>query len=248
MLIITHHTGEPQSILCAQVAATFISQKLDIPSIVVGVVRDFVQENFLAFIEDYYRGKERIICFSHICGRKDLVGLIRILKDSGFRTVLGGPQAFQDYGGEEDTGHYPLRFRGLRHCVDLAFSGPVDYLTHDHLANHKGALRFPWSSNIFVGIDWENPYIFSDKIERLSIELAQILHGIGCPYARKRCIISLDMPEFIRDRGFVSEIKTFGCPFCDVSKDKGYHGRVSADLLLEEIEALPEGGRKEDRL
>lgn len=245
MVIITHHTGEPHSILGAQVAATFISQKLDIPSVVVGVVRDFVQKNLLEFIEEYYRGKERIVCFSHLCGRQDLVGLIKTLKERGFRTILGGPQAVQDYRGEVGTDQYPLRFRGLKDCVDLAFSGPIDYVTRDHIRNQRGALSFPWRSDIFAGIDWENLHIFSDTIERLPIEVSQVLHGVGCPYARKRCVVRPDRPEFIDDRTFTSEVETFGCIFCDVSRDKGYHGQVGADLLLEQIRNLPDaGGRK----
>ena len=114
MLVITHHTGEPHSILGAQVAATYMTRHLDIPSIVVGVTRDFEQENLFKFIDEYYRGTERIICFSHLSGRKDLIELIKALKDIGFRTILGGPQAVQDYTGEAEIDRYPLRFKGLK--------------------------------------------------------------------------------------------------------------------------------------
>jgi hypothetical protein len=245
MIILTHHTGEPHSILGAQIAATYMTQCLGIPSIVVGVTRDFEHEKFLTFIRDYYSDKERIVCFSHLCGRKDLIELIKTLKGLGFRTILGGPQAVQDYMGEEGSNEYPLRFKGLKDFVDLAFSGPIDYLTRDHLMNQNGPIRFPWQNEIFLEIDWTNLYIFSNKLEKLSIDIAQVLHGIGCPHARSRCIMKLDRPEFIDDKSFTSEIETFGCTFCDVARDKGFHGHVSEEAVMKQIRALPEtDGRK----
>ena len=240
MLIITHHTGEPHGILGAQVAATYINQRLGIPSIVVGVTRDFQQEKLHAFIREYYSDKEWIICFSHLCGRKDLIELIGVLKKDGFRTILGGPQAVQDYVGEENTDNYPLRFKGLKDVVDLAFSGPADYFTLDHLINQVGVFRFPWQNKIFLDVDWGNLYFFSDKLQQLPIDVAQVLRGIGCPHARKQCTITLDRPEFIDDKAFSSEIETFGCTFCDVARDKGFHGYVSDESVLNQITALPD--------
>ena len=35
MIIFTHHSGEPYGILGAQMAATFLEQKLSIPSIII---------------------------------------------------------------------------------------------------------------------------------------------------------------------------------------------------------------------
>ncbi len=70
MLIITHHTGEAHAILGAQIAATYINQRLGMSSIVVGVIRDFDQEKFLEFIREHYVNKERIICFSHLLRKK----------------------------------------------------------------------------------------------------------------------------------------------------------------------------------
>jgi hypothetical protein len=245
MLIITHHTGEPHAILGAQIAATYMTWNLDIPTIVVGVTRGFDHEMLLDFVDNHYRDKERIICFSHLSGRKDLIELIGTLKDKGFRTILGGPQAVQDYVGEQDSNRYPLRFKGLKDVVNLAFSGPVDYLTLDHLMNHNGAIHFPWKNDIFLGVDWKNLHIFSNKLESLSMHIVQVLRGIGCPHARKRCTVRLDRPQFVEDTSFTSEIETWGCTFCDVSRDKGFHGHVSEEAVLRQIKALPEsGGRK----
>ena len=136
MILFTHHTGEPYGILGAQVAATFLQQKLSIPSIVVGIERNFSRERLLRFIDEYYAGKgsptgmpassaqrsvgasgatsrpknrgsllpgEMIAAFSHLCGRMDLFELARELKQEGFVTLMGGPQARQDYNGEPDT-------------------------------------------------------------------------------------------------------------------------------------------------
>jgi hypothetical protein len=114
MILFTHHTGEPHGILGAQVAATFFERKLSIPSIVVGIKRDFSKGQLLRFIDEYYGRKERFVAFSHLCGRKDLIDLARELKKEDFITILGGPQARQDYFGEPETDSHLHRFRGLK--------------------------------------------------------------------------------------------------------------------------------------
>jgi hypothetical protein len=96
MIIFTHHTGEPHGLLGAQVAATFLQRKLSIPSIVVGIERNFSKERLLHFINEYYAGTKKIVAFSHLCGRSDIIGLAQELKQEGFITILGGPQARQD--------------------------------------------------------------------------------------------------------------------------------------------------------
>lgn len=240
MLIITHHTGEPHSILGPQVAATYMTRRLGMVCIVVGVTRDFDREKLLSFIDDHYRDKERIVSFSHLCGRKDLIELMGMLKGKGFRTVLGGPQAVQDYLGENDADRYALRFKGLKDSVDVALSGPIDRVTRDHVTHLRGAFRFPWQTDLFLEVDWGNLHVFSDKLERLPIRVAQVLRGIGCPHARKRCVITLDRPTFLDDTGLTFEIETCGCTFCDVSRDKGFHGYVDDEAVLNQIRALPE--------
>ncbi|OPY73805.1 MAG: hypothetical protein A4E63_00915 [Syntrophorhabdus sp. PtaU1.Bin050] len=240
MVILTHHTGEPHSILGAQVAATYLTRRLNIPSIVVGVKRGFSQDRLLEFLDEHYATQEKIICFSHLCGRKDLVELIGLLKERGFRTVLGGPQAAQDFAGEDDVDGYPLRFKGLKGVIDLAFSGPIDFLTHDDLVGRQGCLKFPWKRDIFLEVDWSNLYVFLDKIERLTVKVAQVFNVIGCPYAKKRRVLPLDPPGFLGERGFSSNIETWGCTFCDVARDKGFHGYVGDAALRAQIRSLPE--------
>ncbi len=67
---------------------------------------------------------EKAVAFSHLCGRKDLIGLVQELKQEGFITILGGPQARQDYDGEPEVESHPHRFRGLKSIVDIGLPGP----------------------------------------------------------------------------------------------------------------------------
>jgi hypothetical protein len=246
MIIFTHHTGEPHGILGAQVAATFLQRKLSIPSIVVGIERNFLRERLLGFADEHYVGKEKVIAFSHLCGRKDLLGLVQDLKQRGFVTILGGPQARQDYNGEPDTEAYPHRFKGLKSMIDLAFQGPIDHLRAEHLSMRDAILDYPWTKNVFLEIDWSNIYTFSDTLKKLNVRLGQVLNAVGCAYARKPQTVTLPPPAALREKGILDvEVRSEGCIFCDVSRDKGYHGTVDCDKVVTQIEGLPEiDGRK----
>jgi len=276
MIIFTHHTGDPHGVLGAQVAATFFDRKLSIPSIVVGIERNFSKERLLRFVDEYYAGKwsprgksasstqrscgatsrpknhdfllpgQRIAAFSHLCGRKDLIQLIQELKQAGFITLLGGPQSRQDYVGEPDTDSYPHRFSGLKSLVDIAFHGPVNLLTPEHLEGRELLLNYPWTKNIFLEVDWSNIYTFSDTLKKLDVKMGQVLNAIGCAYACKPQTITLPPPTHLREKGIPElEVRSEGCIFCDVSRDKGYHGAVDPDRLMTQMIGLPEvDGRK----
>jgi len=246
MIIFTHHTGEPHGILGAQVAATFFQQKLSIPSIVVGIERDFSKEQLFYFIDQYYTDEEKIVAFSHLCGRKDIIGLIEELKQKGFITILGGPQARQDYVGEPDSESYPHRFRGLKSIVDLTFHGPVDRLSSEHLDMRSALFEYPWTKNIFLEVDWSNIYTFSDTLKKLEVRMGQVLNSIGCAYANKIQTVILPPPVSLRERNIPDlEVRSEGCIFCDVSRDKGYHGSVERDRAITQVMSLPEvEGRK----
>lgn len=246
MIIFTHHTAEAHSILGAQVAATFLERKLSIPSIVVGIERDFSKEQLLRFIDDYYSGKEKVVAFSHLCGRKDIIELTQVLKQDGFVTILGGPQAKQDYYGEPDTDLYPNRFRGLKSIIDIAFQGPVDRLGAEDLGIRGALLEYPCTKDIFLELDWSNIYTFSDTVKKLEVRLGQVLGAIGCPYANKIQTVALPPPVDLREKGIPElEVQSEGCIFCDVSREKGYHGSVGRDNVMAQIARLPEfDGRK----
>jgi len=245
MILITHHTGEPHGILGAQTACTYLTENLNMPSIVVGIDRYFSKELLLKFLDDYYEGKEKIIGFSHLCGRKDLVELIGAVKERGFFTMLGGPQAEKDYYGEIDSSHYKTRFKGLHKEIDLAIQGPVDCLKQEDFHSKTGCLSFPWGKNIALSVDWENMYTFTDMLKRLELKTAQVLNSIGCPYAKKKNTVRLPLPDTIKERSLFIDVESYGCIFCDVSRDKGFHGRIDRDMVLAQIKALPEeNGRK----
>jgi hypothetical protein len=246
MIIFTHHTGDPHGVLGAQVAATFFDRKLSIPSIVVGIERNFSKERLLRFVDEYYAGKQKIAAFSHLCGRKDLMKLIQELKQEGFITLLGGPQSRQDYVGEPETDSYPHRFRGLKSMIDIAFHGPVDLLRSEHLEGRDRLLNYPWTKDLFLEVDWSNIYTFSDTLKKLDVKMGQVLNTIGCAYACKPQTITLPPPTDLREKGIPElEIRSEGCIFCDVSRDKGYHGAVGRDRLVTQIAGLPDvDGRK----
>ena len=241
MIIFTHHSGEPHGILGAQVAATFIQEKLSIPVVVVGIERDFLKEQLLRFIEESYAGRERVVAFSHLCGRKDILGLIQELKERGFMTILGGPQARQDYYGEPEADSRPHRFRGLKSIVDLALQGPVDGVRSEHLGMRDEVVEYPWTKDIFLDIDWSNLYTFRDTLRKLEVRLGQVLNSIGCPYAGKAQTIILPPPVNLREKNIPDmEVRSQGCIFCDVSRDKGYHGSVERNKVIAQILGLPE--------
>jgi hypothetical protein len=276
MIIFTHHTGEPHGILGAQVAATFFQRKLSIPSIVVGIERNFSKEHLFRFIDEYYEGKwsptsktpsstqhscgatsrlrnersllggKRVVAFSHLCGRKDLLGLIQELKKEGFRTILAGPQARQDYNGEPEADAFSHRFRGLKQVVDVAFQGPVDGLRPEYLEGRSLLLEHPWTRNLYMEVDWSNIYTFSDTLKKLDVRLGQVLNAIGCAYAGKAQTVTLPPPGNLREGSIPElEVRSEGCIFCDVSRDKGYHGSIELDGVITQIAGLPEvDGRK----
>jgi len=241
MIIFTHHTGEPHGILGAQVAATFFQRRLSIPSIVVGIERDFSKEQLFHFVDEYYAGKEKIVAFSHLCGRKDLIKLAQELKQKGFITLLGGPQARQDYYGEPEADSHPQRFRGLKSIIDIAFQGPVDRFSSERLGMMGVLLEHSWTNHIFLEVDWSNIYTFSGTVKKLDVRLGQVLNAIGCPYSSKLQTRTLPPPINLRERGIPEmEVRSEGCIFCDVSRDKGYHGPVEIDKVITQIANLPE--------
>ncbi len=195
MIIFTHHTGEPHGLLGPRVAATFFQQKLSI-----GIERDFSKDQLLHFIDEYYSGSNKVVAFSHLCGRKDLIGLMQELKQEGFMTILGGPQARQDYNGEPEANTHPQSFRGLKSIVDIAFQGPVDGFRSENLRKRGALLETPWTNKIFLEVDWSNLYTFSDTVKRLEVRLGQVLHAIGCPYASKLQTVTLPPPVNLLER------------------------------------------------
>ena len=154
-------------------AATFFQRKLFIPAIVVGIQREFSKERLHRFMDEYYAARDKVVAFSHLSGRRDLIGLAQELKQRDFLTILGGPQAKQDYYGEPEADVHPHRFRGLKSIFDIAFQGPVDGFRLDQLVLKRGLFEQPWNKDIFLEIDWNNIYTFSDTLKKLEIRLGR---------------------------------------------------------------------------
>jgi hypothetical protein len=58
--------------------------------------------------------------------------------------------------------------------------------------------------------------------------------------------VTLPPPTNLRERHIPEiEVRSEGCIFCDVSRDKGYHGSIERDRVIAQIAGLPEvDGRK----
>ena len=80
----------------------------------------------------------------------------------------------------------------------------------------------------------------------MEVRLGQVLGAIGCLHAHKLQTVTLPPPIHLREKGVLElDVRSEGCIFCDVSRDKGYHGSVGPDRLMTQIAGLPEvAGRK----
>ncbi|MCX8116819.1 MAG: hypothetical protein N3G78_02660 [Desulfobacterota bacterium] len=246
MIILSHHTGQPYGLLGPQLAATYFQKKLSIESIVVGLGRSFSKEGLFRFLSDHYRGREKIIAFSHLCGRKDLIALMKDLKRLGFLILLAGPQAPEDYLGEPDSDLHPGRFKGLHSLVDLCYHGPVEGFPAELFRSGRGIFKAPWTPSLFLEVDWSNLFTFSADLKEHPVQIGQVLQGIGCPYGQKVQRLLLPPPVEIRDRFREPiEVTSRGCTFCDVARDKGFQGTLALNQVIHQIQGLPEkGGRK----
>lgn len=239
MFIITHHTGEPHGLLGPQVVATFLTARMKVPAKVIGVGRLFDMSALMHLLKDHYRGRELVVGFSYMCGRNDLWQLMKSLRSMGFRVILGGPQADRDFLGEPKKDLFPHRIQGLEDKADLCFCGPIEALREEVFWEGQGLFRYPWTKKPYVQVDWGNLYFFSDKLYKLEVETAQVLRGVGCPYAARAKKVLIDPPAALKQLGPI-ELETKGCSFCDVAWDKGFCGYLSDEEVLEQIAALPE--------
>jgi hypothetical protein len=182
---------------------------------------------------------EKIVAFSHLCGRKDLMGLAQELRQKGFITFLGGPQVREDYEGEPEVELYPHRFRGVKSIFDVALHGPVDGLRQEHLGVRCAIIENPWTKDIYLEVDWSNLYTFNNTLKKLDVRLGQVLNAVGCPYASKLQAVTLPPPTSLRSMGIPElQVQSEGCIFCDVSRDKGYHGIIEREKVITQIAGL----------
>jgi hypothetical protein len=79
------------------------------------------------------------------------------------------------------------------------------------------------------------------------VTTGQVLQQIGCPHASQTRTIEVDYPvAFRKSETDKVRLSLKGCSFCDVAIDKGFHGALGLDPVLEQIQRLPAGedGRK----
>jgi len=105
-----------------------------------------------------------------------------------------------------------------------------------------------WNEDYLGKVRWDNIYLTTeDGIAPLNVETGQVLQHIGCPHAVRTTPTEIDYPVSLTGRQGRS-IKLFlkGCSFCDVAADKGFHGKLTQEVVVSQIRCLPEtpNGRK----
>jgi hypothetical protein len=258
MVIVTSYVeGENYGLLGPQLAASIIQENSISDCIVVTVKREDDKNILKKALHDYFGDRRPVMGFSYLAGRTDLFSLARELKEEGAFTVLAGPQADVDFAGEkgrQDHSHY---FQGLSSCFSMAVHGPAEqflpFLNHpiDHgTISDPGLLNASsaWKEQFLTKIRWDNLYgLSSGTLAPLPVATGQVLQQIGCPHASQSRSVDLDYPAALkRKEQDKVRLSLKGCSFCDVAVDKGFHGALSLEAVLEQIERLPEreNGRK----
>ena len=268
MAIITSFLrGERYGLLGPQMAATIIEKNTPCECIVVAVSRDDDKTILEKALNVFFGTQPPVIGFTALSGRPDLFEFAGELKNKGAVTILAGPQAAVDFAGEIGWKEYSHRFRGVSDCFSFALQGPAEQIvpalvTPGQLDPHQipGFVSFssggrffqnpviPWNEKYLGQVNWENLYTGSDSgLQKLSIEMGQVLQHIGCPHAARKMEIDLDYPSDMADGTHKKiRLEMRGCSFCDVAADKGFHGKLGIDTVIKQIECLPEieDGRK----
>jgi hypothetical protein len=258
MIILTSYVeGETYGLLGPQLAASIIQEESVYDCIVVAVTREDDKSLLEKALQEYFGNRRPVIGFSYLAGRTDLFSLAGELKAGGVLTILAGPQADVDFLGEKGRQDHPHYFQGLSSCFSMALHGPAEQILpflNDPIDH--GTLSEPglfnasssWDERFLTKIRWDNLYRLSrGRLIPLPVATAQVLQQIGCPHASQMRTIEIDYPAAFR-KDEKDKVRLFlkGCSFCDVAADKGYHGALRLDAVLEQIQRLPDGedGRK----
>jgi hypothetical protein len=258
MIILTSYVeGETYGLLGPQLAASIIQEGSIYDCVVVTVTREDDKSLLKKALHDYFGNRRPVMGFSYLAGRTDLFALAREFKEEGAFTILAGPQADVDFVGEKGRQDCPHYFQGLSSCFSMAVHGPAEqilpFLNHpiDHeTLSDPGLLDASsgWNEPFLTKIRWDNLYgLSSGMIKPLPVTTAQVLQQIGCPHASQTRAIEIDYPVAFK-KNEKDNVRLFlkGCSFCDVAVDKGFHGALRLDTVLEQIRRLPErdDGRK----
>ena len=265
MVIVANYADlrESYGLLGPQSAATIIQEHTDYECIVLAVGHDFDKAILTSHISTL-AGKDRpVIGFSNIGGRPDFWDIAHDLKAHGAITILGGPQADVDFRGEVDWRKHRNRFSGVKDSFSLALHGPAEQLipvltslSENELHKAKGVHCFDggtyrsntsekWSGRYLRRVNWQNLFrLGPEGIESVTINDAQVVQQLGCPYAAKSAAVGIDYPTTLHDTPFLKQGKISfvlnGCSFCDVARDKGFAGTLSLETVVAQIHNLPE--------
>jgi hypothetical protein len=257
VLLTSYVQGESYGLLGPQLAASLIQENTVHDCIVVTVSREDDKSLIKKALYDYFGERRPVIGFSYLAGRTDLFALARELKEEGAFTLLAGPQADVDFAGEKgwrDHAHY---FQGLSTCFSMAVHGPAEMIfpflnrpVDEKKGPEPGLLHAAsaWNERFLTKVRWDNLYrLGGGALTLLPVATAQVLQQIGCPHANQTRTIEIDYPAALRrnEKDKVG-LSVKGCSFCDVAVDKGFHGALSLDAVLEQVQRLPEqkDGRK----
>lgn len=266
-IVSSYFAGETYGLLGPQLAATLIERHTPYECIVIAVNSDDDKKRLKRALADYFGTQRPLIGFSTLSGREDLFDLAQEMRDAGAVTLLAGPQADVDFLGEVDWQTHPHRFRGLSKNFTFALHGPgeqavflLENLDGTGWRNTPGLLyvgedgnivRNPekkWEEDFLRRVRWGNLYrIGREGFVPLKVSTAQVLQHIGCPHAGRERKVDIDYPASMPSRcGRRIGTVLKGCSFCDVAVDKGFHGALTLDTVLDQIQSLPEmkDGRK----
>jgi hypothetical protein len=266
-IIAGYFAGETYGLLGPQMAATIIEEHTPYECIVIAVDRGDDKTLLRKGLADYFGAHEFVIGFSTLGGRQDLIDLAGELKQEGAITILAGPQADTDFQGEKEWRSYPHRFAGLAKPFSLALHGPAEQIvpflneprTNPSVANpgfllptENGAVlsnaKKPWDEGFLTRVRWGNLFrLEQGMLANHHIATAQVLQQIGCPHASRPRQVEIAYPVSMQ-KGELQRVRLLlrGCSFCDVAIDKGFHGVLDREKVLEQISCLPEAedGRK----
>jgi len=258
MVILTGYVeGETYGLLGPQLAASIIQENSIYDCIVIALTREVDKNLLKKTLQDQFVNRRPVIGFSYLAGRTDLFSLARDLKEEGSFTILAGPQADVDFMGEKGRQDHPHYFQGLSDCFSMAVHGPAEQILPflNRRIDHKtvsdpGLLNasLTWNEEFLTKVRWDNLYgLNSGALAPLPVATGQVLQQIGCAHASQTRTIEIDYPvAFTKTEKDKVGLSLKGCSFCDVAIDKGFHGALSLDAVLEQIQRLPDGedGRK----
>jgi hypothetical protein len=266
-IIASYFEGESYGLLGPQMAATVIRENTPYDCIVLAVGRQDDKAILKKALADYFGTKRPVIGFSTLSGRKDLFDFAKELKGDGAITLLAGPQSDVDYLGETEWQRHPHRFPGLSKNFTFSLHGPAEQiirllhrLDRGEWKDNPGLLyqrkngdlirntRNKWDERFLNRVRWDNIYrLRGSGLIPHKITAGQVLQHIGCPHAARAVWAEIDYPAPLNGK-LKQKVKLplKGCSFCDVAIDKGFHGSLSMDTVIKQIQCLPEitDGRK----